>query len=101
MNRQSIDGGGWINLETAKKFVEDRNFDGRNMISAATGSQWEHETLYRSVGGVYVLHTWSQCQGSQDTWERISVDEAVEWLLKNDYDPTSQAEEAIAARLEV
>ena len=100
MNRQSIPGG-WIDLDTAKKFVEDRHFDGRNMISAATGSQWEHETLYRSKGGVYVLHTWSQCQGSQDTWERISVDEAVEWLLKNDYDPTSQAEEAIAARLEV
>ena len=100
MNRQSIPGG-WIDLDTAKKFVEDRHFDGRNMISAATGSQWEHETLYRSKGGVYVLHTWSQCQGSQDTWERISVDEAVAWLLKNDYDPTSQAEEAIAARLEV
>ena len=47
MNRQPIDGGGWINLETAQKFVEDRNWDGHNMISAATGSQWEHETLYR------------------------------------------------------
>ena len=101
MNRQSIDGGGWINLETAKKFVEDRNFDGRNMISAATGSQWEHETLYRSVGGVYVLHTWSQCQGSQDTWERISIHGAVAWMLQNDYDPTSPAEEAIVAGLEV
>ena len=100
MNRQSIDGG-WIDLDTAKKFVEDRHFDGRNMISAATGSQWEHETLYRSKGGVYVLHTWSQYQGSRDTWQRISVDEAVAWLLKNDYDPTSPAEEAIAARLEV
>ena len=101
MNRQPINGGGWIDLDTAKKFVEDRHFDGRNMISAATGSQWEHETLYRSKGGVYVLHTWSQYQGSRDTWQRISVDEAVAWLLKNDYDPTSQAEEAIAARLEV
>ena len=101
MNRQSIDGGGWINLETAKKFVEDRNFDGHNMISAATGSQWEHETLYRSVGGVYVLHNWSQYQGSRDTWQRISVDQAVEWLLRNDYDPTSPAEEIIAAKLEV
>ena len=101
MNRQSIDGGGWINLETAKKFAEDRNWDGHNMISAATGSQWEHETLYRSVGGVYVLHTWSQCQGSRDTWQRLSIHGAVTWLLRNDYDPTSQAEEAIVAGLEV
>ena len=101
MNRQSINGGGWINLETAKKFVEDRNFDGRNMISAATGSQWEHETLYRSVGGVYVLHTWSQCQGSQDTWERIGMHNAVAWLLQNDYEPELAAELSIVAGLEV
>ena len=101
MNRQPIDGGGWINLETAQKFVEDRNWDGHNMISAATGSQWSHEVLYRSVGGVYVLHTWSQCQGSRDTWQRISVNEAVEWLLRNDYEPTSPDEEAIVAGLEV
>ena len=101
MNRQSINGGGWINLETAKKFVEDRNFDGHNMISAATGSQWEHETLYRSVGGVYVLHTWSQCQGSRDTWERIGIHNAVAWLLQNDYAPELAAELSIVAGLEV
>ena len=101
MNRQSLDNGGWLNLATAKKFDEDRYFDGHNRISAATGSQWDHEVLYRSVGGVYVLHTWSQYQGTQDTWQRISVDRAVEWLLKNDYDPTSPAEEALVAGLEV
>ena len=101
MNRQSIDGGGWLNLATAKKFAENRNFDGHNMISVNTGSQWAHEVLYRSVGGVYVLQSWSQWQGSRDTWQRISVDEAVEWLLKNDYDPTSPAEEALVAGLEV
>ena len=83
MNRQSINGGGWIDLDTAKKFAEDR------------------EVLYRSVGGVYVLHTWSQWQGSQDTWERIGIDQAVEWLLRNGYDPESPAEEIIAAKLEV
>ena len=101
MNRQSIDGGGWIDLDTAKKFIEDRNWDGHNMISAATGSQWQHETLYRSVGGVYVLHTWSQCQGSQDTWQRISMNDAVEWLLQNDYEPELAAELSIVAGLEV
>ena len=101
MNRQPIDGGGWIDLDTAKKFAEDRNWDGRNMISAATGSQWEHETLYRSVGGVYVLHTWSQCQGSRDTWERIGIHNAVAWLLQNDYEPELAAELSIVAGLEV
>ncbi len=101
MIRQPIDGGGWLNLQTAKKFTEAAHFDGHNMISVNTGWQWGHQVLYRSVGGVYVLHSWSQWQNSRHTWQRISLDEAVEWLLKNDHDPTSPAEESIAARLEV
>ena len=101
MNRQSINGGGWIDLDTAKKFAEDRNWDGHNHISVNTGSQWDHEVLYRSVGGVYVLHSWSQYQGSRDTWQRFSIHGAVAWLLRNDYDPESPAEEAIVAGLEV
>jgi hypothetical protein len=100
MNRQSIPGG-WIDLDTAKKFVEDRNWDGHNHISVNTGSQWDHEVLYRSVGGVYVLHTWSQYQGTQDTWERIGIHNAVAWLVRNDYQPTTPEEESIVAGLEV
>jgi len=100
MNRQSIPGG-WIDLDTAKKFVENRHFDGHNHISVNTGSQWDHEVLYRSKGGVYVLHTWSQWQGSRDTWERISLHGAVAWMLQNDYQPTTPAEESIVAGLEV
>lgn len=100
MNRQSIPGG-WIDLDTAKKFAEDRNWDGNNHISVNTGSQWEHEVLYRSVGGVYVLHSWSQWQGSRDAWERIGIHAAVAWLIRNDYQPTTPAEEAIVAGLEV
>ncbi len=101
MNRQPIDGGGWINLASAKKFTEAAHFDGHNMISVNTGWQWGHQVLYRSVGGVYVLHTWSQWQGSRDTWERIGIHNAVAWLVQNDYQPTTPAEESIVAGLEV
>jgi hypothetical protein len=101
MNRQSLASNGWIDLDTAKKFAEDTNWNGNNHISVNTGSQWEHEVLYRSVAGTYVLYTWSQCQGSRDTWQRIGIDEAVAWLVRNDYEPDSLAEQAIAAALEV
>ncbi len=101
MTRQAIDGGGWINLETAKKFSEDRDFDGRNMVSVNTNSQWEHECLYQSAGGTYVLHNWNQYQGSRDTWQRLSLTEAVAWLVRNDYEPATKDEETIAAQLEV
>ena len=101
MNRQSINGGGWIDLDTAKKFAEDRKWDGHNHISVNTGSQWDHEVMYRSVGGVYVLHTWSQYQNSRDTWERIGIHNAVAWLIRNDYAPELAAELSIVAGLEV
>ena len=34
-------------------------------------------------------------------WTRLSTDEAVAWLLRNDHEPDSPAELAIAAALEV
>ncbi len=101
MTRQAIDDGGWINLETAKKFKEERNFDGRNMISVNTNSQFEHQCLYQSAAGAYVLHSSSQYQGSHDKWQRLSLTQAVSWLLRNDYEPDAGDEETIAAKLEI
>ena len=62
---------------------EDTYFDGHNRISKATGSQWKHQTLYRSrKGRYYVAHT-SQWQGSRDSAEWVSNEEAARWLLAN------------------
>ena len=99
--RRQIIGGGWLDLDTARQFAEKQRFDGRNYISVNTGSQWEHETLYRTTRGTFVLHSRSDWQGSRDTWTRLSTDEAVAWLLRNDHEPDSPAELAIAAALEV
>ena len=101
MNRQSISGGGWLDLDTADSYDEAVVFDGRNQRSVNTGSEWAHEHLYRTKRGTYVLHHWSQCQGSTDTWTRLDVDEAVAWLLKNDHEPDTKAELASAAASEV
>ena len=101
MTRQIIDGGGWLDLDTAKRFKGDTYWDGNNHCSVNTRSQWEHETLYRTQRGTFVLHSASDWQGSRDNWTRLSVDEAVAWLLRNDYDPESPAEQTIVAALEV
>lgn len=87
MNRQAIDGGGWIDLDAAEKFTERRYSDGRNLISAATGSQWEHEALYCSRKGVYVVNWWSQCDGVRETWTRIDAQQAAQWLVHNGHEP--------------
>ena len=101
MTRQIIDGGGWLDLDTAKKFKEDTYWDGNNHCSVNTRSQWSQQTLYRTKSGTYVVYETSRWQGSHDTWTRLSTDEAVEWLLRNDYEPDAPAELVIVAALEV
>jgi hypothetical protein len=65
---------------------EARWFDGHNHISTPTGSQWDHETLYRSrKGRYYILHS-SQWQGKSDYCTWIDHRPAAGWLLANDHD---------------
>ena len=87
MRRQSIGNGKWFDLDTATSFTEETQFDGRNHISLATCSQWEHQELYRTKSGTWVLNEWSQWQGSTDTWTEIDDEDAARWLVRNEYDP--------------
>lgn len=65
---------------------EARRHDGRNFISVATGSQWDHETLYRSRRGRYWIEHESQWQGSTPHAEWISNRTAAQWLIANGHD---------------
>jgi hypothetical protein len=96
MERQNLDGGGWFDRSAAQLWDEARRWDGRNHISVATGSQWEHERLYRSRKGLWILHAWSQWQGTRERWQVIGADEAAEWLVKNGHYDAVPAE-ALAA----
>ena len=88
MRRQALtDGSGrWFDLDTAERFDEGTVWDGRNRISLATGTQWDHETLYRTKSGRWIKHWWSQWQGTVDRWEEIPEAEAAAWLVRNGYD---------------
>jgi len=81
---------GWFDDEKAERFAEDRDWNGSNWISVATGSQWHHEALYRTAGGRWVLNSWSQFQGVPERYEFISDARAREWLLKNGHDEAVQ-----------
>jgi len=84
MSKYTMEDGTVVNTEKAKNSWDERTeHDGRNFISVATGSQWEHETLYESrKGRFYIVHS-SQWQGSRDRAEWISKRAAVAWLLAN------------------
>ena len=76
-------------LDTANavdSWEEVRDFDGRNHISRATGSQWVHQKLYKSRRGrYYIVHT-SQWQGSRPHAEWVSPQEAARWLIHQEHD---------------
>ncbi len=99
MSKYSIDGV-IVDTDKAKKsWEEDTRWNGRNRVSVATGSQWEHQELHLSAKGNYYIESWSQWQGSTPSCEFVSAEQAAHWLLANNHDlPADLAhfEEALA-----
>lgn len=84
MARYQMDDGTVIDTKNATaSWEEDTRWDGNNHVSVATGSQWVHQTLYRSRKGRYYLETVSQWQGQLPHAEWVSPQEAARWLLAN------------------
>jgi hypothetical protein len=74
-------------LDTSKAtqhWEENTRWDGRNHISVATGSKWEHQTLYRSRKGRYYIEHCSDYQSVAPHAEWVSEQEAAGWLLANE-----------------
>jgi len=76
--------GAWFDSDAAISFREGERHDGNNFISLATGSQWDHQKLYYTSGGRWILNEYSQYQGSLETYRQIDLDEAVAWLTSNE-----------------
>lgn len=50
----------WFDKSKAERFEEDTYWNGNNLISKATGSQWDHQALYRTAGKKWILASFSQ-----------------------------------------
>lgn len=85
--------GRWFDEDKAEVITEDTYHDGRNFISKATGSQWEHERLWRTAGGRWILNHWSNWQGSSESYEEVSDLFVAEWLAKQGLDSHETVEE--------
>lgn len=77
---------GWFDADKAIQYDEATEWDGSNRVSKATGIYSEHQALYRTASGRWVLNSWSQWQGRPDIYEFIDEARAREWLLLNDHD---------------
>ena len=94
MMRYRMDDGAVIDTANAtQKWDEETNWDGRNHISKATGSQWIHQTLYQSRKGRYYVEQTSQWQGSTPHAGWLGKHAAARWLLTNGHElPAELAE---------
>ena len=72
--------------KAAQSWAEATRWNGSNHISKATGSQWEHETLYLSARGRYWIESTSQYQGSIPSARFVEREEAARWLLLNEHE---------------
>lgn len=97
MKRQALTDGRWFNKDNAKRFCEETWWNGNNHISHATGTQFEHESLYRTKSGRWILHNWSQWQGSSESWSEVSDSAAAKWLVINKHEPYETCKKEFAA----
>ena len=77
--------GKFFDSEKSTKYDENTFWNGNNHISKVTGSQWNHEILYKTASGKWVLNCHSQYEGSVDTYEIISSAAAARWFIKNEF----------------
>lgn len=79
---------GWFELEKATLIAEDvTEWDGHNRISRATASQWKRQDLYRTAGGVWMIH-YGNRDGRDapvgDGWFSLTPEGAQQWLRQQD-----------------
>ncbi len=77
---------GWFDDSKAQCIEETRWWRGTDLQSVHTTKTFEHQGLYRTAGGRWVLHAWSQWQGTTPTYRFITDDQAREWLIRNEDD---------------
>ena len=77
--------GTWFDLDRATRYEEDSRWNGSNWISRATGSQWDHECLWKTASGRWILNTFSARSGTLEHYFEIDQDAAEKWLIENDH----------------
>jgi len=94
-NRKALIDGGWFDESGAESWAESTYHDGRNHVSRATGDQWLHEHLYRSRNGQWIINSYSDWQGSTETYERVTPSDAAAWFIRNLQDAPEALKELV------
>ena len=80
----------------AARYEEGTTWDGRNHISTATGSQWDHEEVVRTKRGKYYIVSSSQYQGSQSKARALDLSGVAKWLVRAGYVASQVSDDDLA-----
>jgi hypothetical protein len=84
--RVAIGGGKWFDLDGAVLFEEALAHNGEHWVSCATLTEFDHETLYLTRRGAFLIRYWSTWGGEVcERFERVSQAAAAEWLVDNNH----------------
>lgn len=93
------DSGRWFDADKAERFDEETDWNGSNLISRATHSQWDHEALYYTAGKRWICERTSQWSGTLPSYEEITDEEAARWLSINGHEHPSVDEQLEALEI--
>jgi hypothetical protein len=88
MQRRTLtdDTGRWFNMESAERWEDNREPD-----------TWVGKTLYRTIGGRWILSKWSSYSGVKTQFEEVSNETAAKFLTVNGHDPHNACVKEYAA----
>jgi hypothetical protein len=91
--------GHWFDKDAAKEWRAAAHLvDGGPAVSRATGKSWEHETLYLTSHGSFVMHFADDHNPTHAQYVPWEDDQAIKWLVANGYN--DEAEKLGLAKLE-
>lgn len=80
---------GFFTLESATQWGGATKWNGNNNVDVNVG-EWHGQILFRTAQGRWVLHTWSNVSGEDDTWMYADDTTARDWLLFNGHDDVAE-----------
>lgn len=87
---------GWFDPDKARSWGEGLSADDTTRVSLATGSALDHQRLWKTTGGRWIVASWSERAGVSERWYEVSVDAAKDWLVRCEY----KDQEVVAATRE-
>ncbi|MDY0003134.1 MAG: hypothetical protein RBU30_17675 [Polyangia bacterium] len=91
----------WFDPSRATMWKEGTRFDGHNHVSLCSGDKFGHQALYRTATGRWVLNSWSQWQGSVETYQLIDARSAAAWFVANEIAEVPEELQAFVTEAEV